>query len=199
LSWGGQIQVPVSDVGGAPERKRFDKMVVDQRAGLSRFVRSTGLEDHLVDDVTQASFLILLEALPRVVKGSERAFLYSTALRLVYGLRRRSRREVASCDLDVELSKTPALDDLVFQKWAREMLNSILMRIEGESRCVFVSFELEGCTIPEIATALSISPAIAVCRLRRARRRFRTLVRHFRKAHEPVSRASRSIPMWLRK
>lgn len=156
---------------------RFCKMMHDQQPGLCRFLRRMGLPPHRVDDVAQTAFLITLEALPRIVAGSERSFLYSTAVRTVYGLRRRAAREVASNDFDLDSSPDPSPDDLAQQKWAREVLDGVVENIERDLRAVFVSFEVHGCTIPEIATALTISTDTAVCRLRRARRQFHALVR----------------------
>jgi DNA-directed RNA polymerase specialized sigma24 family protein len=62
---------------------RFCKAMADHRSGLLRFLRGMRLPSHRIEDVAQTTFLILLEALPRISAGSERAFLYSTAVRLV--------------------------------------------------------------------------------------------------------------------
>jgi len=166
----------MQDVAPA-ESARFCEAMAEHRSGLCRFLRGMRLPSHRIEDIAQTTFLIMLEALPRIGAGSERAFLYSTAVRLVYGLRRRAQREVTSSELDQDTSPYPSPDDLAQQKWAREVLDAVLENIEGESRSVFVSFEVEGCTIPEIANALSIPTGTAVCRLRRARRQFRALVR----------------------
>jgi RNA polymerase sigma-70 factor (ECF subfamily) len=152
--------------------------MIEQYSGLWRFLRRMGLPSHRADDVAQTAFLVALERLPRIVAGCERAFLYATAVRLVHGIRRRAQREVLGADLDLDSSPYPSPEDFAHQKRARELFDALLDSIERESRAVFVRFEVDGLTIPEIATALAISREAAICRLRRARKQFRALVRH---------------------
>ncbi len=156
---------------------RFRTAVHQNYSNLWRFVRRMGLPRHGADDVAQTAFLIALEALQRIVVGSERAFLYATAVRIVYGLRRRAQRELFGADLDLDPSPCPPPDDLAHQKRVRETFDGLIESIEGDSRTVFVRFEVDGFTIPEIASALEISPTAANCRLRRARKQFRALAR----------------------
>jgi RNA polymerase sigma-70 factor (ECF subfamily) len=136
-----------------------------------------GLPSDRADDVAQTAFLIALERLPDIVIGSERAFLYATAIRIVHGMRRRSQREVLGADLDLDRSPTPSPEEVAHQKRIRELFDALLESIEFESRAVFVRFEVDGLTIPEIARSLAITRSAATCRLRRARRQFRALVR----------------------
>jgi len=166
------------DDSSAAGSARLQRIMIDHHRGLARFLRGMGLPPHRVEDVTQTVFLIVLEALPRIVPECERAFLYATAVRVVYDVRRRSRREVFSADLDLDTSPDPAPDDLTQQKRARELLDAVLDGIECESRTVFIRFEVDGFTIPEIATALAIPAGAATCRLRRARKQFRAIVRN---------------------
>ena len=161
----------------AADSDRVHQAVRQHYAGLWRYLRRMGLPAHLADDVAQTTILVALEALPRIVMGSERAFLYATAVRLVYGIRRRSRREVMDADVDQGTSTCPLPDDLLRQKRIRDQVDALLERIERKSRAVFVRFELDGFTIPEISTALEISPEAASSRLRKARKQFRELVR----------------------
>ena len=155
----------------------FDTTVFAHYAPLRRFLRKMGLPPDRADDVTQGAFLIALERLPDIVIGCERAYLHATAIRIVHGIRRRSQREVLEADLDFDRSPALSPEEAAHQKRARELLDALLQRIELESRAVFVRFELDGFTIPEIAAALAISRKAAVCRLRQARRQLRALVR----------------------
>jgi RNA polymerase sigma-70 factor (ECF subfamily) len=156
---------------------RFRMAVHQNYPGLWRFVRRMGLPRHGADDVAQTAFLIALEGLQRIVVGSERAFLYATAVRIVYGIRRRARRELVGADFDLDASPYPPPDELAHQKRMREMLDALLESIERDSRAVLVRFEVDGFTIAEISSALEISRTAANCRLRRARKQFRALVR----------------------
>jgi RNA polymerase sigma-70 factor, ECF subfamily len=167
----------MSDDTGAAGSVRLQVIMVEHYRGILRFLRRVGLPPHRADDVAQTAFLITLEALPRISPGCERAFLYATAARLVYDVRRRARREVISDDLDLGSSPQPSPDDLAHQKRARELFDAVVDGIDGESRVVFIRFEVHGFTIPEIATDLEIPAEAATCRLRRARKQFRALVR----------------------
>jgi RNA polymerase sigma-70 factor (ECF subfamily) len=156
---------------------RFRNALVQHYCGLWRFLRSKGLPLDRADDVTQNAFLVALERLPRIIAGSERAFLYATAVRVVHGIRRRAEREVLSADFELDSSPDPSPEEFTHQKRARELFDALLQGIEWQSRPVFVDFEVNGLTIPEIAESLAISPHVATCRLRRARRQFRALLR----------------------
>jgi RNA polymerase sigma-70 factor (ECF subfamily) len=162
----------------ARDNARFRTAMVDYYPGLWRFLRRMGLPPHRADDVSQTAFLVALERMPRIVVGSERAFLYATAVRVVHGIRRRTQREVLGADPDLDCSPYPSPEDFAHQKRARELFDALLESIERESRAVFVRFEVDGLTIPEIASALAISREAATCRLRRARKQFRALLRH---------------------
>ncbi len=162
----------------ARDSARFRDAVVDYYPGLLRFLRRMGLPPHRADDVAQTAFLVVLERMPRILLGSERAFLFATAVRVVHGHRRRSQREVLGADLDRDSSPDPSPEEFAHQKRVRELFDALLESIERDSRAVFVRFEVDGLTIPEIATALAITREAATCRLRRARKQFRALLRH---------------------
>jgi RNA polymerase sigma-70 factor, ECF subfamily len=176
----GHLEVLVPPAPEMAERDdgRFRRAMLEHYPGLWRFLRRMGLPPHRADDVAQTAFLIALERLPGIIVGCERAFLYATAVRVVHGIRRRAQREVLGADLDRDSSPYPSPEDFAHQKRARELFEALLESIERDSRAVFVRFEVDGLTIPEIATALAISREAATCRLRRARKQFRALLRH---------------------
>jgi RNA polymerase sigma-70 factor (ECF subfamily) len=159
----------------AQDEARLRKAFVQHYAGIWRFLRRLGVASDHVDDAAQHAFLVALEAIPRILPGCERAFLYSTAVRIAHGLRRRPAREVATVDVDGP-SPLPSADELTDQKRAREMLDRLLEHIELDARAVFVLFEIEGFTVPEIADLLKIPLGTAASRLRRSREQFQALV-----------------------
>jgi len=160
----------------ARDEARLRKAFVQHYAGVWRFLRRLGVTPDRVDDAAQHAFLIALEALPRIVPGCERAFLYSTAVRVAHGHRRRTVREIATVDVDLGSSPLPSPDELTDQKRARELLDRLLEHIELDARTVFVLFEIEGFTVPEIADLLKIPLGTAASRLRRSREQFQALV-----------------------
>jgi RNA polymerase sigma-70 factor, ECF subfamily len=165
-----------SELGAsAQDEPRLRRAFVQHYAGVWRFLRRLGVAKDRIDDAAQHVFLIMLEAIPRIVPGCERAFLYATAIRVAHGLRRRPQREIVTVEVDRE-SSLPAPDELTDQKRAREMLDRLLERIDLDTRAVFVLFEIEGFTVPEIADLLKVPLGTAASRLRRSREQFRALV-----------------------
>src|ERR1019366_9591489 len=97
----GAARLRTSAQGEARLREAF----VQHYAGVWRFLRRLGVPADRVDDAAQHAFLVALEALPRILPGCERAFLYATAVRTAHGVRRRVDREVP---VDVDLGSPPA-------------------------------------------------------------------------------------------
>ena len=78
-------------------------------------------------------------------------------------------------ELDEHTPALTALDaeGLLEQKRVRQLLDQVLSSMSWELRVVFVMFELEGSSSPEIAEALGVSRGTVASRLRLAREAFR--------------------------
>lgn len=144
-----------------------------------RLLRGLGVQSDRVDDATQQVFLVFAERRRDVAAGSENAFLYGTALRVAHNLRCARAREVPSEVDEVERPDSPSADELSDQKRARDLLDRILDQMPPELRTVFVLYELEEFTVPEIAEFAGIPLGTAASRLRRAREQFSTWVRRY--------------------
>lgn len=160
----------------ADRQTRLARMIRDDYRLIWRLLRRLGVGEHAVDDAAQQVFLIAAERLDDIQEQSERAFAFGTALRVAQTFRRRHAREPASADADHSVSPLPGPDELSDQRRARETLNRLLELMPLELRTVFVLFELEGLTSPEIAELAGVPLGTVASRLRRARERFRTLV-----------------------
>lgn len=141
-----------------------------------RVARRMGVPSHSVDDAAQQVFVIATERIHDIVPGRERAFLYGTTIRVARSMRRRCGREPPTDEAETRVSPHANPEELTDQKRARELLDTILARMTADLRTVFVLFEIEGLTTPEIAELLAIPLGTAASRLRRARESFRTLV-----------------------
>jgi RNA polymerase sigma-70 factor (ECF subfamily) len=148
----------------------------DHYDSIWRLLRRFGVPASQADDAAQQVFLVLAERIADVRAGSERAFLFGTALRVATGLRRVARREVPTENADEESSTLPRPDELMDQKRARDALDGVLQQMAGDLRSVFILYELEGFTTPEIADMVEVPLGTAASRLRRAREQFRELV-----------------------
>ncbi|WP_232380068.1 RNA polymerase sigma factor [Polyangium fumosum] len=145
-----------------------------------RSVRRLGVPDADADDAAQQVFIVLSRRLEEITAGSERAFLFGTAMRVAMQVRRTMRRrgEVSLSEdeaqgLPLEPPDTgPDAEELLAQRRARVMLDEVLESLPLDVRAVFVLFELEEMRVPEIASLLGIPLGTAASRLRRGRELF---------------------------
>jgi RNA polymerase sigma-70 factor, ECF subfamily len=140
-----------------------------------RALRRLGISAGEADDAAQQVFLTASRKLDAILPGSERPFLFQTALRVAADHRRaRNRRREADAEDDgTELADPrPGTDELLELKRAREELDSILDAMPIELRAVFVLFELEQTTMSDIAELLGVPAGTVASRLRRARESF---------------------------
>src|SRR5690606_862253 len=102
------------------------------------------------------------------------AFLIGLCVRVAANTRRRRTRspEVPSDNLESQATQTPDPEQLLQSKQARAALDHALDELPIDQRSVFVLFELEGFSLPEISDLLQIPLGTATSRLRRARLRF---------------------------
>jgi RNA polymerase sigma-70 factor (ECF subfamily) len=149
-----------------------------------RTLRYMGVPDANAEDAAQEVLCVLARRLDDVAPGAEMSFLFSTAMRVASEARRAARRRPAPIDQDVDalLGAAPSADDLVDRGRALALLRQVLDEIPIDLRVIFVLFELEELTLPEAAKLVGIPTGTAASRLRRARERFRSIVRRVRAA-----------------
>jgi RNA polymerase sigma-70 factor (ECF subfamily) len=171
----------VEDSSGAViGTERFREMVDAHFAFIWRSLLGLGVPRQSVDDAAQRVFWIACRKLGSIARGSERAFLFSAALRVAANARRaRARnREVLDEEPIRHLADDrPRADKLVEMKEERAVLNHVLECMPDDLRAVFVLFVLEGATVPEIASLLGIPMGTVASRIRRARQAFHQAAR----------------------
>jgi RNA polymerase sigma-70 factor, ECF subfamily len=150
-----------------------------------RCLRRFGVQpDHAVDDAAQRVFEIAAQKRDRIVPGSERAFLFKTAL-LVAAEERRAQRRLRREQTDEEaVLNAPAValepeQEAESREW-RTRLDRVLSALSPELRTVFVLFEFERLSSPEIAKLLGLPLGTVASRLRRARSEFHAAARRLR-------------------
>src|SRR5213078_374276 len=157
-----QLSVPVRP---AMVADRLSAMFHDHYDFVWRSVRRLGVAPDAVDDAAQEVFVVASRKLDVIEAGKEKAFLFGTAVRVASDTRRAlQRRRQAPTPEHEPVDAGPALDELVDQKRARQLLD--------DTRPVFVLFELEGSTMAEIASCLDLPAGTVASRLRRARELF---------------------------
>ena len=154
-------------------RKRVETMFEAHHAFIWRFLRRQGLSPEASADLAQQTFLIAAERVSDIRIGSERAFLFGTALRLARANARASRRVTFETDMDQRVSAVPPAEEQAVQQQSLELADRVLAQLSPSLLAVFVLFELEGISMREIATLLRVPRGTVASRLRRAREAFR--------------------------
>jgi RNA polymerase sigma-70 factor, ECF subfamily len=158
--------------------EQFARLVELHFDFIWRLLRRLGVPAGDADDAAQEVFLIASRKLQAINDGSERSFLFGTALRIAAKASEQRRRRSALDRAAAEEGPiSPAApDELLEWRRARELLDEILEAMPLDLRVVFVLFELEELTMAEIASMLGVPNGTAASRLRRARQEFETRV-----------------------
>lgn len=166
------VEQPAPDE--ATRRARLERMFRAHHELVWRTLRRLGLGPEQAADATQQAFLIAAERLSDIRMGSERAFLFGTALRLARSVYRTGRRFQLEDDMDLRADGGSRAEELVDQRRAMVLADRVLAEMEPSLLTVFVLFELEGLSTPEIADIVGVPLGTAASRLRRAREAFRS-------------------------
>jgi len=170
-------------------RLRLEGMFRAHHELIWRTLRRLGLSPDLAADTTQQAYLIAAERLDDIRSGSERAFLFSTAIGLARTNFRRSQRCQLQSDMDIHVDPSVKSEQLSTRCSAMELMDRIFAKTHPDLVTVFVLFELEGLSAPEISQLIDIPIGTVASRLRRARATFRAAARRM-----DLTRQGRSAP-----
>jgi len=170
------------------DRARLERIFNQHHATVWRVLTRRGLPADAAADATQETFLIAAQKLPDIPPENERAFLIGTAIRVAYSLGRKTVRWVLAEDMDQHLSSAR---DAGQTGENVQLCDHILSQVDAALIEVFVLYELEGLTSPEIAESLQIPLGSVASRLRRAREQFRSAAERIRLTLEREGRHER--------
>jgi RNA polymerase sigma-70 factor, ECF subfamily len=153
---------------------RLAGLVRDHYAFVWRLLRRLGLREGDADDAAQQVFLTASRRLHEVEPARERAFLYGVAVNVGARARRSlgRRREEPLETASERVAPEPNAEQLLERRQARALLDQLLDEMPEDLRVVFVLFELEELSTPQIAELCGIPIGTAASRLRRAREDF---------------------------
>ena len=153
---------------------RTTALVREHFAFVWRVLRRLGLSEPDADDGAQQVFMVAARRSSDIALGSERAFLFGTAMNVAARTQRseRRRREEPDGELEQRQDSKPGPEELVDRRRARELLDRVLSEMNLELRAVFVLYEIEELTMIEIARLLQVPQGTVASRLRRAREDF---------------------------
>jgi RNA polymerase sigma-70 factor, ECF subfamily len=151
------------------DQQRLRGLVEAHHAFLWRSLRRLGVATAEVDDAAQQAWLVVARKLTTIAPGAERAFVFAVALRVAAAHRRAvARHDLTDLDAAIE-DPSPRADELLDRERARRVMDRILDGMPLQIRAVFVLYEVEEMTTPEIAAILAIPLGTVASRLRRAR------------------------------
>jgi RNA polymerase sigma-70 factor (ECF subfamily) len=167
----------------AAAKIRLERMFRSHHELIWRTLRRLGLSADLAADMTQQAYLIAAERLSDIRSGSERAFLFSTAIGLARTNFRRSQRCQLQSDMDLHVDPDLRAEQVTNRCSAVELMDRVFAKTDPDLVTVFVLFELEGLSAPEIAQLVDIPVGTVASRLRRARATFRAAARRMEVAY----------------
>ena len=183
--------------GDAPRPDHQARLRLAQAASegfdfIWRLLRRLGVRpEAAVDDAVQRVFEIAARKTLHLPAGTERAFLFRTAMLVAAEERRRQQQTIKrAAGMEPTDLESPELDPerALAARRERELLDELLDELPEKLRTVFVLFELEGLTTVAIADLLDIPAGTAASRLRLARQHFHDGARRLR------ARQARSNP-----
>jgi RNA polymerase sigma-70 factor (ECF subfamily) len=152
------------------DRVRLQRIFTDHHATVWRALRRRGLTADVAEDATQETFLLASERLEDIQPECERAFLIATAIKVAHSLGRKTIRWQLDDEMDQRLSGRRDADDV---RADVQLCDLVLSKVDPDLVEVFVLYEIEGLTSPEIAELVAIPLGSVASRLRRAREQFR--------------------------
>lgn len=173
--------------GAADPAARMHQLVAEYLDFVWRSLRRLGVPEPDCDDGCQRVWVVLARKVDAIEPDKTRSYIFSVVVRVASEMRRVSERH-QHVELDERLLEPAPLDaeGLLEQKRVRQLLDQVLSMLSWELRTVFVMFEIEGLSSPEIAEALGVSRGTVASRLRLAREAFqRGVQRHQARAQLP--------------
>jgi glucose/mannose transport system substrate-binding protein len=154
---------------------------------LAHHLARLGVPPAEVDDAVQEVFIVAARKLSEMRAGSERAFLFATALRVARNARRGfSRRTNLVASLhDVASRASPTAEELAEEMQGQALLDDVIEQIPSDARLVFLLTELEELPVAAVAQRLGVPAGTVASRLRRARAYIEECSSRLRNEDEP--------------
>ncbi len=154
---------------------RFSTLVAEHSAFVWRTVRRFGVPAADADDAAQEAFVILSHKLGEIRGGSEKGFLFHTAVNVSLHWRRthaRRRENVEADFTEVHVDGAPSPEEVAEMRQKIELLDRCLAMLPVELRTVLVLCDIEQVTMAEASETLGVPAGTIASRLKRAREAF---------------------------
>ncbi|MGC4087014.1 MAG: sigma-70 family RNA polymerase sigma factor [Polyangiaceae bacterium] len=153
----------------------FDELFDEYATFVWRVLGRLGVASSDLADTSQEVFLVVHRRLGDFEgRSSVKSWIYGICVRVAAAWRRKPHRvRERLLDEDVHETSSGSQDEELEQRRAREKLVSVLERLDEDKRNVFVLYELEELTMPQVAEALGCPLTTAYSRLHAARKTVR--------------------------
>jgi RNA polymerase sigma-70 factor, ECF subfamily len=156
--------------------QRITGIVREHYGFVWRLLLRLGVPASAAQDAAQQVFVVATRRVAEINLGSEKSFLFGTALRVASDERRLAKHREVPAELPDTVDHRSDPEQQLHARRQRGVLQELLLAMPLELRTVFVLFELEQMTKTEVAELLGVPVGTAVSRLRRARELFREVL-----------------------
>jgi RNA polymerase sigma-70 factor (ECF subfamily) len=165
----------VSPINGAVD---VDSIWREHGSFVWRILHHLGLQPADIEDATQEVFVVVHRRLSEYQEQDKlRAWLYAICVRVARDHRRKLfRRRERITDVPPERTVGPTQASSVENQQALQLAEKLLAALPEKQRAVFLLYEVEQLSMPEVALAVDCPVPTAYARLRRARERVLELV-----------------------
>jgi RNA polymerase sigma-70 factor, ECF subfamily len=170
--------LPTPPLGHAPAAGRstavptptFEQIFHDEAAYVGRALRYLGVPEAHLEDACQETFVVVHRQLGQLRGGSTRAWVRQICILVAQNHRRARRRRPEDTVAALPEVAVPATQhDEAERRQVRDRLLLALDALPEDQRSVFVLYEIEQLTMPEIAAAIGCALQTAYSRLHAAR------------------------------
>jgi len=155
----------------------FQAIFKTESSYVWKTLKRLGVPDRDLQDVTHDVFMTVHRRFDDYdATRPVRPWLFGIAFRTALRYREllRNQREVIGDDTVEVADETPSADEQLVAHQARQLLLKALESVDLEQRAAFVMHDIDGFSVPEIATALAVPLNTVYSRLRLARERVKT-------------------------
>jgi RNA polymerase sigma-70 factor (ECF subfamily) len=154
------------------QRVRLEALFALEFDFVEKTLGKYGVPPADIDDAVQQVFIVLGRKLVVVRPGSERGFLYRTAVHVAAHARRGlARKRELFGELPEMAVDEAGADELIDSRRARDRIERALAKLPSKLQVILTLHDIEQKTMLEIATALGVPSGTVASRLRRGRAR----------------------------
>jgi RNA polymerase sigma-70 factor, ECF subfamily len=159
-----------------PDSADFGVLYAEHFRAVWRTLQRLGVHPGSVDDATQEVFVTAWRKWDDFEgRSTARTWLLGIAIRVASDTRRKQRpTEEVSPQLQVS---GPGPESMTASKEVGQRVEQLLAKLDAERREVLLLVDVEGYSVPEVATATGVNLNTLYTRLRSARQQFEDLVK----------------------